>query len=92
MDEYITRYLRVQIAHRAYFLDRHTLGHQLLLHGHDLSRIGLSDNFTELLFYKLRSSTRMQMLDNLLENRNPMCPIVNQFAHGILLMPLKLRD
>jgi hypothetical protein len=44
-----------------------------------------SDDFAQLFFYKLGSSTRMQVLDDLLENGNPMRSIVNQFAHGVHL-------
>ena len=36
-------------------------------------------------FHQFWSGTRMQVLDDLLENGNTMRPIVNQFAHGSLL-------
>jgi hypothetical protein len=69
LDKDITRDLRVQIAHRAHFLDRHPFGYQLLLHGHDLGGIRLADDLAQLFLYKFRSGSRMQLLDDFLQER-----------------------
>jgi hypothetical protein len=72
-------------SHIAYFFNGHAFGHQLLLHGHNLGRVRLADDFAKLFFYEFGSSARVQVLDDLLKNGNSMRPIVNQFAHGVHL-------
>ena len=37
--------LRVKVAHRPDFLNRHSFGYQFLFHGHDFRRVGLFYQF-----------------------------------------------
>jgi hypothetical protein len=60
----VTRNLRVQVAHRANFLDRHSLGHEFLFHRHDLGLIGLAHNLVELSSYLFGRISGMQLLDD----------------------------
>jgi hypothetical protein len=73
--------LRMQVAHRANFLDWHPLGHEFLFHRHDLGRIGLAHNLAKLTFHLFGRISSVQMLDDLFQCPNTVGSVGEQFAH-----------